>query len=105
MATRTVFGTLRARGEELVNQVGAELMANPHFMKAMEHAFRGKEKLDQTVGRVLKNTNIPTRSEFKRALGRIETLERELESLKQELAAATAKPRARRAAAKPKARE
>lgn len=100
MVTKTVFGALRARGEEIVNQVGAELMGNPHFMKAMEHAFRGKQKVDQAVGRVLKNMNIPTRSEFKRALGRIEALERELEGLKQQQAASIPRKRARRGGAK-----
>jgi polyhydroxyalkanoate synthesis regulator phasin len=44
---------------------------------------RGKEKLDTAVGRALKQMNIPTRSEFKKALSRIEALEREVAGLKQ----------------------
>lgn len=98
---KSVFDTLRDRGSEVFAQVSAELMQSPHFAKALEGAMRGKQKLDQAVGRVLKNMNIPTRSEFKRALGRIEALERELEAVK-----GKRPPRARRASrrpAKPKA--
>lgn len=87
---KSVFDTLKARGSEVFAQVSAELMESPHFVKALQGAMRGKEKLDQGVGRVLKNMNIPTRTEFKRALGRIEALERELAELK---ARAAAKPR------------
>jgi hypothetical protein len=42
--------------------------------------MRGKEKLDEAVGRALKTMNVPTRSEFKRALSRIESLEAEIAS-------------------------
>ncbi len=73
---------LKARGEEVFTQLSGELMSNPHFMKAMEGAMRGKQKLDQAVGTALKTMNVPTRSEFKRALSRIEALERELAALK-----------------------
>ena len=72
-----VFEALRARGGQVLAQVSAELMESPHFARAMEGALRGKQRLDEAVGRVLKNMNIPTRTEFKRALGRIEALERE----------------------------
>jgi polyhydroxyalkanoate synthesis regulator phasin len=58
-------------------------------MRAMEGAMRGKEKLEQAVGQALKTMNVPTRSEFKRAVARLEALEREVASLK-------AKPRLRR---------
>jgi polyhydroxyalkanoate synthesis regulator phasin len=56
----------------------------------MQAAWQGKEKLDQAVGRVLKQMNIPTRTEFKKALRRIEVLEQEVAALK-------AKTKARRA--------
>ena len=49
-----LFDRLKERGEELLTQVSAELMQNPHFMKAMEGAMRGKEKLDEAVARALK---------------------------------------------------
>jgi len=75
---KSVFEALRARGGQVLAQVSAELMESPHFAKAMEGALRGKQRLDEAVGRVLKNMNIPTRTEFKRALGRIEALEREM---------------------------
>jgi len=73
---------LRSRGEEVLTQVSAELMSNPRFLKAMEGAMRGKERLEDAVGQAFKQMNVPTRTELKRALSRIETLEREVASLK-----------------------
>ena len=69
---------LRSRGEEVLTQVSAELSSNPRFMQAMAGAMRGKEKLDEAVARVLRQMNVPSRSELKRALARIEALEREV---------------------------
>lgn len=89
---KSVFDILKARGSAALDQVSVELMKSPHFVKALQGAMRGKERLDQAVGRVLKNMNIPTRTEFKRALARIEALERELAELK---AKAAARPRRR----------
>ena len=65
---RGLLDRIRTRGEEVFTQVSGELMSNPRFMKAMEGAMRGKEKLEEAVGQVLKKMNIPTRTEFKRAL-------------------------------------
>ena len=76
---------LKARGEEVFTKISGELMSNPHFMKAMEGAMRGKQKLDQAVGRALKSMNMPTRSELKRAIGRLESLEQEVAGLKDRL--------------------
>lgn len=73
---------LRSRGEQVLTQVSAELSTNPRFMQAMAGALRGKEKLEQAVARVLRQMNVPSRSELKRALARIEALERELAGLK-----------------------
>lgn len=78
----SVFQKLRARGEEVFSQVSGELMANPHFMKAVQGAMRGKEKLDAAAARALKTMNVPTRTEFKKALRRIEALETELADLR-----------------------
>jgi hypothetical protein len=64
-----VFRRLRAKGEEVV----AEALAG---------AMRGKEKLDEAAAKALKSMNVPTRTEFKKALRRIESLEAELASLK-----------------------
>jgi hypothetical protein len=79
---RGLLGRIRTRGEEVLTQVSAELMSNPRFMKAMEGAMRGKEKLEEGVGQALRQMNVPTRSELKRALSRIESLEREVAALK-----------------------
>jgi hypothetical protein len=73
---------LRARGEEFFGKVSSELMSNPHFMKALQAAMQGKELFDKGAARALKQMNIPTRTEFKRALSRIEALEQELAGLK-----------------------
>jgi polyhydroxyalkanoate synthesis regulator phasin len=90
---------LKSRGEEVFTQVSAELMSNPRFMKAMEGALRGKEKVDATAAQAIKSMNIPTRTEFKRALKRLDGLEREVADLKAQLKAAkaqtTAKTKAR----------
>ncbi len=92
-----VFDLLRARGEEFLNQFSSELMSNPRFIRAMQTAMRGKEWIDQGVARALRTMNVPTRTEFKRAVARIETLERELAEAKRQVASAAAA--ARKAAA------
>ena len=88
---------LRSRGEEVLTQVSAELGSNPRFMQAMAGALRGKEKLEQAVARVLREMNVPSRSELKRALARIDALEREVAAWK---AKGRPKPPARRASAR-----
>ena len=92
---RGLLGRLKTRGEEVLTQVSAELMSNPRFMKAMEGAMRGKERLEDAVGQALKQMNVPTRTELKRALSRIESLEREVAALKAKAKATarTAPPR------------
>src|SRR5262249_7059717 len=83
-----VLDFIRARGEEFFTRVSNELMSNPRFIKAMQAALRGKEWVDGAVAQALKTLNVPTRTEFKRALARIETLERELADTRREAAAA-----------------
>ena len=86
-------------------------MSNPRFLKAMEGAMRGEGAARGAVGQALKQMNVPTRTELKRALSRIETLEREVTSLKTKAKARPAarrkpvarKPVARKAGAKPAA--
>jgi polyhydroxyalkanoate synthesis regulator phasin len=84
LSDENVFDRWRARGEAVFNQVSEELMKNPNFIKAMQAATRGKEKVDVAVGQALKAMNVPTRSEFRRAVARIDALERELAALKAE---------------------
>lgn len=82
MSDETIFDRLRARGEQVFAQVSGELMKNPQFVKAVQTAYQGKERLDAAAARALKTMNIPTRDEFKKALRRIESLEAELEAVK-----------------------
>jgi polyhydroxyalkanoate synthesis regulator phasin len=89
----SVFDRWRARGEAVFNQVSEELMKNPNFVKAMQAAMKGKERVDVAVGRALKVMNVPTRSEFRRAVARIEALEQELAALKAGRAAPVREPR------------
>ena len=98
---RGLLDRIRIRGEEVLTLVSGELMSNPRFMKAMEGAVRGKEKLEEAVGQALKQMNVPTRTELKRALSRIETLEREVAALKAKGKARPVSPR-KPAARKPK---
>ena len=98
---RGVFDFLRARGEEFLTQVSNELMSNPRFIRAMQAAVRGKEWIDQAVAQALRTMNVPTRSEFKRALARIDVLERELADVKRQAAARRKTPKRRARAAKP----
>ncbi len=99
---RGLLGRLRTRGEEVLTLLSAELTSNPRFLKAMEGAMRGKERLEEAVGQALKQMNVPTRTELKRALSRIESLEREVAALKAKAKARPAPARvARRAKAKP----
>lgn len=78
----SVLESLKARGEEVFAKVSGELMSSPHFMKALQAAMQGKQVFDQAASRALKQMNIPSRTEFKRALARIEALEHELAALK-----------------------
>lgn len=96
---RGVFDFLRARGEEFLTQVSNELMSNPRFIRAMQAAVRGKEWIDQAVAQALRTMNVPTRSEFKRAVARIDALERELADVRRQAAAKrkTARRRSRTA--------
>jgi hypothetical protein len=87
-----VFEKLKARGQALFTQVSGELLENPRFARALQHAMKGKAVLDDAAARALKTMNVPTRTEFKKALRRIEALEGEVAALKARKAA-TAKPR------------
>ena len=98
---RGVFDFLRARGEEFLTQVSNELMSNPRFIRAMQAAVRGKEWIDQAVAQALRTMNVPTRSEFKRALARIDVLERELADLRRQATARKRTPKRRARTAKP----
>jgi len=102
---KSVFEKLKERGEEVFTQVSNELMSNEHFMKALQGAMRGKEKLEQGVSRTLKTMNIPSRTEFKRALSRIEALEKELSAVKSQPAPKPRAPRKRAPKAKAKPTE
>jgi len=90
---RGLLDRIRTRGEEVLTQVSAELMSNPRFAKAMEGALRGKEKVEKAAGKALRQVNVPTRSELKRALSRIESLEREVAALRAKVKARPAGPR------------
>jgi hypothetical protein len=92
----SVFQRLRSRGQVLFAQASAELLENPRFAKALEHAMKGKAILDQAAARALKTMNVPTRTEFKKALRRIESLEADLAALKARAPAGT-KSRTRKA--------
>jgi hypothetical protein len=94
--SRSVLERLKERGEEVLTQISNEVVSSPYFAKAMEGAMKGKQRLDQAVGQALKQMNIPTRSEFKRAVQRIEQLEQELAAVKAQAAAPAPNPRARR---------
>jgi len=87
-----MFDFIRTRGEEFFTQVSNELLSNPRFISAMQTAMRGREWMDQAVAQALRTMNVPTRTEFKRALARIDALERELADVKRQTAAA-ASPR------------
>jgi len=101
---KDLIDRLRARGEEVFTQVSAELMSNPRFMKAMEGALKGKERVDAAAAQAIKSMNIPTRTEFKRALRRIDALEGEVADLKARLKAAAKVKTKARAKARKKAR-
>jgi hypothetical protein len=91
-----VFDLLRTKGGAVIAQVSDELMKSPGFLRALETANRGKERVNGAVGRALKTMSVPTRSEFKRAVARIEALERELaDRAREEKAAAPSAARPR----------
>ena len=73
-----MFDQLRPRGEEFFTQVSNELMANPRFVKAMQARCGARRGWTRRWRQALKTMNVPTRTEFKRAVARIEALEQEL---------------------------
>ena len=105
---KAMFDFLRSRGTQLISQVSNDLMENPAFLKALETAYRGKERLNGAVGQAMKTMNVPTRTEFKRAVARIDALERELQEGRRAPAAPDAAsatrttPRKGRASARPR---
>jgi polyhydroxyalkanoate synthesis regulator phasin len=104
LTQKSIFDEWKARGEEVLSKISSELMSNEHFLKAMQGAMKGKEKIDQAASRALKQMNIPTRTEFKKAMSRIESLEAEISDLKHKAKAAKRAPKrrtARKAAPKP----
>lgn len=102
MKQKDVFDLLK-KGGAAIADVSQGLMKNPAFVAAVATAYRGKEKVNDAVGHALKTMNVPTRSEFKRAVARIEALERELADRKGEPAAAPPAPKRRPAARRKKA--
>ena len=97
---KNVFDRLKERGEEVLTQVSAEVMSNPRFAKAVEGALRGKEMVEDAVARALKGMNLPTRTELRKVVSRIEALEAEVSSLKKR---AGARGSAGKASSRPKA--
>ena len=75
--SKIMFDFLK-KGGAVMAQVSESLMKNPAFVGAVATAYRGKERVNDAVGQALQTMNVPTRTEFKRALTRIESLEREL---------------------------
>jgi polyhydroxyalkanoate synthesis regulator phasin len=82
---RGLLGKIRSRGEEVLTQLSGELMSSPRLARAVEGALRGREKLEQAATRALRQMNVPTRSELKRAGARIDALEREVAELRRQL--------------------
>lgn len=93
-----VFSRLRSRSEEMLTQLSAELMSNPQFARAVQQALKGRQFLDDAAARALKQANIPSRSEFRRAVARVESLESEVAELRERLERAekAARPAARK---------
>ena len=83
MKQKDVFSLLK-KGGAAIADVSQGLMKNPAFVAAVATAYRGKQKVNDAVGQALKTMNVPTRTEFKRAVARIEALERELADRKPE---------------------
>lgn len=99
---RNLLDKIRNRGEEVLTQLSAELMSNPRFVKAIEGAMRGREKIEQAAVTALKEMNVPTRGDLSRANSRIEALEREIAELRgrtRQTRRTASKPPARRSSA------
>jgi hypothetical protein len=79
---KNLLDRLRDRGEEVFAQISAELMSNPRFVKAMEGAMKGKAAAEDAAAHAIKTMNLPTRTEYKKALRRIDALEGEVEELR-----------------------
>lgn len=89
-----LFQLLKAQGQEFFGQLAGALMSDPRFMRAMERAWQGKAALESAAARALKEMNIPTRTEFQKAVKRIEALEARLAAAEEALTAAAAAPAA-----------
>lgn len=88
-----MFDMLRTTGSQVMSQ-GSELMKSPAFLRAVETVIRGKEMVNGAVEQTMKRMDVPTRTELKRAVARIEELERKLAERPRATAAAGAKRRA-----------
>ena len=100
MTERGMFDVLRTQGEAFVTQVANRVMGDPRFTRAVQTALKGKEWFDQAVAQALRTLSVPTRTEFKRALLRIEALEQQLAETRRAAARRPASARARKKARK-----
>lgn len=99
---KALFAFVRSRGGALMSQVSEEAQKHPDFLKALGALYLTKQQIDKAVGSALKTMNIPTRTEFKRAVARIDALERELAELRAKASAAPPAPAPRKKAAAPR---
>ncbi len=79
---RGLLERIRTRGQAVLTELSAELLASPRFSKVLSGALRGRERLERAAAAALTQMNVPTRGELKRAHARIDALERELAGLR-----------------------
>lgn len=91
--TRGMFDLLRTTSSQVMSQ-GSELLKSPAFLRAVETVIRGKEMVNGAVEQTMKRMDVPTRTELKRAVARIEALERGLADRPRRAAPSRAKGRA-----------
>jgi len=98
-----VIGDVLKTGEAIFQNVSGKLLERPAVAKAFEAAMVGKSKVDEGMALALKRMNVQTRSEFRGLKTRVESLESQVNELREALAALKAsasKPAAARSRAK-----
>ena len=82
---KTLFQWLYTLGEEKLTQFAKEVIANPRFAeslgKAFERAAKTKGQVDQNIDKLLGFLNIPSKTDYKNLLVKVEVVQGSLVNL------------------------
>ncbi len=104
---RTFLSWLFELGEQKLGQVAEEVVSNPKVMDALGNAFQKaaqtKGQMDRNMQLLLSLLNVPSKADYERLLGKIESLHGSLVNLNIKVDRLLAQSEQRRTAATPQA--